>query len=161
MRVKKVCMIGDFGVGKTSLVARFVHQTFSADYLTTIGVKIDTRILDTPGGQTLKLVLWDIAGTNELSTIEQHYLQGAAGLIAVADGTRAATLATAAALLAQAQTLVGSRPAVLLVNKSDLSAQWELGDRREFSGHELRICSALTGEGVAAAFQRLAEQLLS
>ncbi len=59
---RKVCMLGDFGVGKTSLVARYVRNTFSEKYLTTVGVKVDSRVIALPGEIDLKLVIWDIAG---------------------------------------------------------------------------------------------------
>ena len=71
MLTRKICMIGDFAVGKTSLVSRYVRQTFSEAYQTTIGVKIDSKIIQLPSGDDLKLVLWDIAGSNALSTVEQ------------------------------------------------------------------------------------------
>ena len=59
---KKICMIGDFSVGKTSLVGRFVRQSFSEKYLTTVGVKIDTKLVKLTENQDVKLILWDIAG---------------------------------------------------------------------------------------------------
>ena len=159
MLVRKVCMVGDFGVGKTSLVARFVHQTFSAQYLTTVGVKIDTRTVPLAAGSELKLVIWDIAGTDAFNTVERNYLQGAAGLLLVADGTRASTLDTAVQLGSQGDLLLGDRPKVLLVNKADLAAQWELDPQDPGAGRPALVCSARTGDGVEAAFSQLAEQL--
>ena len=53
---RKVCLLGDFGVGKTSLVARYVRNTFSDKYLTTVGVKVDSRLVERPGG-AIKLVI--------------------------------------------------------------------------------------------------------
>ncbi len=58
-------MIGDFAVGKTSLVARFVSSTYSEKYITTVGVKIDTKNIALDSGQEMKLVLWDIAGDDD------------------------------------------------------------------------------------------------
>jgi small GTP-binding protein len=159
--VRKVCMVGDFGVGKTSLVARYVHQTFSEAYLTTVGVKIDTHQVRLASGTDLKLVIWDIAGTDALRTVEQNYLQGAAGLLLVADGTRAATLETALALEGQVDSVIGSRPRVLLVNKLDLAPQWELDPTDPVPGRPALACSARSGAGVEAAFVRLAEQLVA
>ncbi|MDH3434076.1 MAG: GTP-binding protein, partial [Gammaproteobacteria bacterium] len=60
----KVCIVGDFAVGKTSIAERFVNNHFSESYLTTIGVKIDTKLIEVPDlGVSHKLVIWDIAGS--------------------------------------------------------------------------------------------------
>lgn len=58
---KKICMLGGFSVGKTSLVRRYVHSVFSDAYLTTVGVKIDKKIVTLPD-RTVNLILWDLAG---------------------------------------------------------------------------------------------------
>ena len=79
-------MIGDFAVGKTSLVARFVHQGFGEQYLRTVGVKIDTRQITLPSGDDLKLVLWDIAGKSAFAPIDSSYLRDAAVYLLVAVG---------------------------------------------------------------------------
>lgn len=159
--VRKICMLGDFGVGKTSLVARYVNNVFSEKYITTIGVKIDTRLLPR-GDHTLKLVLWDIAGKNALDGVRLSYLQGAAGVVLVADGTREATLRSALYLLLQARGVVPDLAAVLMINKFDLLEQWEVSPaalaevRSELPVFE---SSARSGEGVVVAFDALAEQL--
>ena len=83
---KKICMIGSFGVGKTSLVARFVRSIFSEKYQTTVGVKIDKKVVEV-GGQQVTLVLWDIAGEDALTTVRVSQLRGASGYILVVDGS--------------------------------------------------------------------------
>jgi small GTP-binding protein len=159
--VRKICMLGDFGVGKTSLVARFVNNVFSDKYVTTIGVKIDTKHLSV-GDRQLKLVLWDIAGKNALDGVRLSYLQGAAGVILVADGTREATLRSALYLLMQARQELPDIKAVLLVNKLDLFEQWEVTPA---ALAEVRASlpvfesSARSGEGVEEAFLELAGAL--
>jgi len=85
---KKICMVGDFSVGKTSLTQKFVNNVFSEKYLTTIGVKIDTVEVN-----ETKLIVWDVAGRDSLSPINASYLVGAAGVVLVADGTRPSTVA--------------------------------------------------------------------
>ena len=60
MLQKKICLLGAFGVGKTSLTRRFVSSIFSDAYLTTVGVKIDKKTLDV-GTTPVSLVIWDIA----------------------------------------------------------------------------------------------------
>lgn len=159
--VRKICMLGDFGVGKTSLVARFINNVFSERYVTTIGVKIDTKQVELAGRQ-LKLVLWDIAGRNALDGVRLSYLQGAAGVILVADGTREATLRSALNLLTQARHELPALPAVLLVNKFDLFEQWEVSPTALAQAREhLAVfeSSARSGEGVEAAFLQLAGAL--
>ena len=157
----KVCTVGDFAVGKTSTVARFVNNEFSDKYLTTVGVKIDTRAVQIgePGGQ-LKLVIWDIAGTDSFSTLDQAYLRGAAGYLLVADGTRRDTLATALRLDEEARLALGDVPRVLLVNKSDLTDAWEVREgeaqRLHDEGLQCYVTSAKTGANVEEAMQWLA-----
>jgi hypothetical protein len=159
---RKVCMLGDFGVGKTSLVARFVHRTFSEKYLTTIGVKVDSKEIALPGRPACKLVLWDIAGRSHLDALNMTYLRGASALLLVADGTRERSLHTALNLLMQSRSLLPDAAVVLAVNKLDLIEQWEIAPsslaelRRTLPVHET---SARSGEGVEAAFIEIASRL--
>ena len=94
---KKICMLGATGVGKTSLVSRFVSSIFSDKYLTTVGVKIDKKTV-TVEARTVTLVLWDIYGEDAFQSVRASYLRGAAGYLLVADGTRQLTLDTARSL---------------------------------------------------------------
>lgn len=158
----KVCMLGDFGVGKTSLVARFVRSTFSAKYLTTVGVKVDSKLIERPRCDPLKLVLWDIAGRAALDELGSSYLRGASALLLVADGTREASLRSALNLLMQSRSLLPDAEVVLVVNKLDLVERWEVAPetlaelRRNLPVFET---SALSGAGVEAAFTELAQRL--
>jgi small GTP-binding protein len=160
-KTRKICMLGDFGVGKTSLVARFVSQQFSDKYLTTVGVKIDTKVLQL-AGDSIKLVLWDIAGKNALDGVKLTYLKGAHGLMLVADGTREATLKSALFLLNQARSEIGDVPAVLMANKFDRIDDWEITPaaltevRRSLPVFE---SSASTGEGVEDGFLALSRSV--
>ena len=159
----KVCILGDFAVGKTSTVERFVNNQFSDKYLTTIGVKVDTQDVALTDGTTLKLVLWDVAGTDRFGAVEFAYLRGASGYIFVADGTRAETVATARDLRSQSDQRFGALPCVFLLNKSDLETEWEVSDeqqrqlRDEFP--EFFVTSAKTGNNVAAAIERLGQMV--
>jgi small GTP-binding protein len=158
----KVCMLGDFGVGKTSLVSRFVRNTFSDRYLTTVGVKVDSKEVDLGARGTVRLVVWDIAGKSALDTLNMSYLRGAGGLLLVADGTRETTLRTAIDLLLQSRSLLPDAHAVLLVNKLDLIERWEVAP---LTLAELRKTltvvetSALSGDGVEQGFIELATGL--
>jgi hypothetical protein len=164
MQVKKICMIGDFGVGKTSLVKQFVHSEFSDKYLTTVGVKIDTKLLTLSSGDQLKLILWDIEGTNKLSTIDTNYLRGASGYFIVVDGTRKSTVETAISLNTQAEQIIGSLPFVLLLNKVDMKEKWQIDKETILNLKErnfiMRQTSAKNGTGIEAAFQTLGERLI-
>ena len=91
---KKICMVGAFGVGKTSLVSRFVHSIFSEKYQTTVGVKIDRKIVPHSAGD-INLILWDLAGEDALTTVRPAHLKGASGYILVIDGLRRTTLEVA------------------------------------------------------------------
>ncbi|HHI76906.1 MAG TPA: GTP-binding protein [Gammaproteobacteria bacterium] len=165
MLTRKICMIGDFAVGKTSLVRRYVHSTFSEGYHTTVGVKVDSKLLDLPSGDRLKLVLWDIAGNDRLGSLDRSYLQGASGYLLVADSTRRETLESAIALQGDVEVLLGPRPFVLIANKIDLEAQYQL-DRELLGqlasrGWDTLAGSALSGEGVETAFRLLGQRLLA
>jgi small GTP-binding protein len=92
---KKICLVGDFGVGKTSLIRRFVESQFSDRYLSTVGVKISRKRIETEQlGQPLSLqvLIWDIEGSTKYKAIAPSYLQGASGAVMVADLTRQETL---------------------------------------------------------------------
>jgi small GTP-binding protein len=153
---KKICVLGGFGVGKTSLVKRYVESIFSESYLTTVGVKIDKRTVDL-SDLIVNLILWDVAGEDDISTLRMSYLRGSAGYVLVADGTRPSTLEVALSLRRRVEADCGPLPFVLLVNKNDLQEQWairdaELDDLRQ-KGWWARSSSARTGEGVEDAFK--------
>ena len=97
---KKICMVGTFAVGKTSLVRQFVESVYSEKYHTTVGVKVDKKIM-TVGENEVTLVLWDIEGATGSLELRQSYLRGAAGYLLVADGTRPDTITAAVQLQAE------------------------------------------------------------
>ena len=156
---KKICMLGAFSVGKTSLVRRYVSSVFSDTYLTTVGVKIDKRVIDLDGRE-VALILWDIAGEDDVSTVRLSYLRGSAGFVLVADGTRARTLDVAKSLQSRVQAELGEVPFTMLVNKSDLADQWTIADAEldalRAAGWSVRRTSAKSGDGVEEAFRELA-----
>jgi small GTP-binding protein len=165
MLQKKICMLGSFSVGKTSLVKRFVESIFSERYLTTVGVKIDKKVV-TAGGGELMLMLWDLYGEDEYQKIRMSYLRGASGYLLVADGTRPATLDKALAIQEEAEKNFGPTPYVVALNKFDLTAEWEIPTEREAEvggrarGAVVRT-SAKTGEGVELAFDLLAKTMIA
>lgn len=159
---KKVCMLGAFAVGKTSLVARFVKGKYDDSYLTTVGVKIDRKDVAIDD-DTVRMVLWDIQGEDELQPINPNYMKGASGCLLVVDGTRPETLDVARRLKIWGQANAGDIPFVMLLNKADLMDEWALhdGDLRGDNRPGCRVLntSAKTGEGVDEAFRILAEKM--
>jgi small GTP-binding protein len=161
--LKKVCMIGSFAVGKTSLVRRFVEGYFSDMYQTNIGVKLSNKQVSV-GGNEIKMTLWDIYGEDDFQKMRWSYVQGSSGYLLVADGTRAATLHKAKELEAKLRQEVGVIPFVFLINKSDRKEEWELEAEFEEGlvarGWDLLHTSAKSGEGVEEAFAKLTEKML-
>jgi hypothetical protein len=159
---KKICMLGGFSVGKTSLVKRYVSSIFSEAYLTTVGVKIDKKNVEL-SDRVVSLILWDLAGEDDIASLRMSYLRGSAGYVLVADGTRPATLDVALTLRERVETDCGPLPFALLLNKSDLPEQWALraGDLEELrqKGWWVRSTSARTGDGVEDAFKDLAARV--
>lgn len=161
---RKVCIIGDFAVGKTSTVARFVNNVFSEKYLTTVGVKIDTKDMTLEDGRQLRMVIWDIAGSERFSAAELSYLRGAQAYLLVADGTRRETLDNALALRDAVEARFGRLPFVFLINKNDLQEAWEVTDAQlealRDAGMLVACTSAKTGQCVERAFLALANALV-
>ena len=160
---KKIALLGASGVGKTSLVRRFVSSLFDDKYLTTIGVKVDKKTIRV-GGEDAVLMIWDIAGAEEHFSVPTSYVRGAAGFVVVADGTRADTFDAAAGLVEQMDRDLGPLPFVFVVNKKDLVEAWQ-GDAARLDAMRPRslavvTTSAKTGEGVEDAFHRLAEAVI-
>ena len=158
---KKICMLGGFGVGKTSLVSRFVHSIFSDKYLTTVGVKIDKKTVDLQSGR-VEMIVWDIHGEDEFQKVRMSYLRGASGYLLVVDGTRPASLDVAVALHEAAQQTLGPVPVIVAVNKADLVDAWDIDPDalRKLNLPVVRT-SAKTGAEVDATFASLARAMLA
>ncbi len=156
-QVRKICLLGDFCVGKTSTVRRFVESQYDDKYLTTVGVKIDTKLVSLDESRSLRFIIWDIAGTDTATPAFKSYLKGAAGYLLVVDGTRPETLDSALALQQQLGGLVQNLPWIGLLNKADLDEEWALSPQQEVElAPAWRRSSAKTGENVEQAFRDLA-----
>ena len=153
----KICMIGDFSVGKTSVTQKFVNNVFSEKYLTTIGVKIDTAEV---AGK--KLIIWDIAGRDSLSPVNVSYLVGASAVVLVADGTRPETIANLRKIWSTVVDRIGQVPVVVALNKFDLS-DWQVAQSHlsliQDSGWSYFETSAKTGQNVAELFECLVGEI--
>lgn len=160
---KKICMLGAFATGKTSLVARFVKSIFSEKYHTTVGVKIDKKVLKV-GSEDVMLMLWDLAGEDEFNKVQMSYLRGSAGYILVVDGTRRSTLDKAFSLQKNVEEAIGKVPFIVVLNKADLVEDWEIDQTTitELTDQGLVVIkgSAKTGEGVEQLFLSLAEKMV-
>ena len=160
---KKICMLGAYSAGKTSLVRQFVESEFSEKYLTTVGVKVDKKQVQVDGRQ-VDLLIWDIHGEDVTQDVSPHYLRGSAGYLLVVDGTRQETLTVAKDLARRATTAHGKVPMVLLLNKADLTEKWEIDDEEiealRTANWPVVETSAKTGQGVEEAFDMLARDVV-
>lgn len=159
---KKICLLGAFAVGKTSLVRRRVHGHFSDNYYTTIGVRID-KLSITLDRTEVHLVLWDLHGEDRFQSVQTSYLRGASGIMVVADLTRPATIDVGISLERRARTVTEGVPTVWAWNKMDLATEVEerlwASKTRELNCVGVRT-SARTGEGVMEAFELLAAAVI-
>lgn len=154
---KKVILAGNFGVGKTSLFNRFVHNKFDERYHTTIGVKVDSKVVETEKG-ALKLMIWDIAGEVVQNKVPRTYWLGTNGVIYVMDLTRPTTFDSIEHDLEFIRDTVPDVTICLVANKKDLVT----AERVEEVTTRFKVdavTSAKTGEGVEEVFMRLATTL--
>lgn len=163
MLQKKICMVGAFATGKTSLVSRFVNSIFSDKYQTTVGVKIDKKTVNL-GDKELNLILWDLYGEDEFQKVRMSYLRGSSGYLLVVDATRHNTLEKALNLQKRVEETIGQVPFILVINKSDLADEWEISnseidDLRQKRWTVIKT-SAKSGLGVEKTFQTLASRIL-
>ncbi|HEX9339735.1 MAG TPA: Rab family GTPase [Thermoplasmata archaeon] len=162
----KVCLVGDLAVGKTSLIRRYVLDAFEDRYQTTLGAKVTKKVLQIPMPEQdvdahMDLTIWDIMGQPGFQELlREAYFYGARGVLAVADLTRRSTLIDLAGWIDGVEKVVGKVPVLIAVNKADLSADADFGEREirnvsEAYDADFIRTSAKTGAGVEAAFARL------
>lgn len=147
-------MLGAPGVGKTSLVQRYVHSVFSETHLSTLGVKVDRRTVEVDGVD-VAMLLWDMHGETEGLDVPRNYLTGACAGLLVFDQTRPDTFDTAHSLGARLLEASPDAKVYIVANKSDLAA-----DQAALSGalgeKPLVHTSAKTGDGVEDLFLKVA-----
>ncbi len=157
---KKICMLGATGVGKTSLVRQFVQSVFSDKYHSTIGVKVDKKVVRLDERE-VTMMLWDLQGEDDEFKIKPSFLRGASGYILVVDLTRAASLDAAKRIQFMIEEEVGPVPFMVLFNKNDLTDDIKIDHEWmvEFAGEKVIRTSAKTGENVEEAFLSLARKM--
>ena len=156
MLSRKVILIGKFGVGKTSLVRQFVYNKFSEEYMTTIGVKIDKKIVKI-NSMEMSLLIWDIAGESSQDKVPASYKLGAHGVLYVFDLTRPTSYERLSEEIRQLQLTLPNVPIRVLANKSDLLDPIDY--KKIISGLKVENVihtSASTGENVNKTFNDLA-----
>ena len=160
---KKVCLLGDFAVGKTSLVRRFVEGRFDDRYLSTIGVKISRKPMEM-AEYTLNLLIWDLAGGDDFSKSGASYLRGAVAALIVCDLTRPDTLAAYEFYSNQLRQINPEAALVFAANKADLIEERAISEEEILAltnslGGSFLETSAKTGYQVEAAFQLMAQKI--
>jgi small GTP-binding protein len=154
---KKVILIGNFGVGKTSLTRQFVYQKFSEEYLTTLGVKIDKKVMER-GDDLINLMIWDIAGEVTQTRVNTSYYLGSNGVMYVFDVTRPSTYEQMEADIEYVQKLLPNIPILRIANKADLLSPEQIAQipvKYDF------LCSAKNNQNVEQAFEKLTELMLN
>ena len=170
---KKVCLLGDAAVGKTSLIRRYVHNQFDEKYITTIGTNVskkDMRIVlkqpdNTIQNYDLTVAIWDIIGQKELQSFNLNYFRNANGGLVICDITRRDTLESLIMWTSSLFNTIGKVPLVFLANKYDLrgKAEFDINDlaktASQFNAPNF-LTSARTGENVEQAFYMLGEAMV-
>ena len=162
MYTKKIVLLGQFGVGKTSLVRRFMTNEFLKDYKTTLGVQIKKKELQLPSGEIISLIIWDLEGFSSVSKTRPSYLLGSNGFIYVFDLTRPATYYN---LEEDIKFIKGEYPNVVLKiigNKSDEKDPKNVQEYLKKNNIEIHgFTSAKTGDGVNELFAELAQNIVT
>ncbi len=161
---RKICLVGSFAVGKTSLVRRCVEGRFDDKYLSTIGVKISRTVVSLDE-TTVKLILWDLAGGDDVLRNNDNYLRGLSGAVIVCDLTRRETLAVAVTYAEKVRQVNAEAALILVGNKADLVKARQIdgatleGAAQQMGANGVFVASAKTGDAVMDAFEMLAREV--
>lgn len=167
---RKICLLGDAAVGKTSLIRRYVEDKFDDKYVVTLGTKVTMRELVVQSSEKtpsvkVTLMIWDILGQREYKRLQTSFYKGANGAMVVADSTRRETLESITGWILSLFNSVGKVPVLILLNKSDLTDQSaitpnDVEDIAQKYESSFLTTSAKTGENVDLAFQKISEILI-
>ena len=157
---KKIVILGHFGVGKTSLIRRFVEDSFSDKYKVTIGVHITKKVVELSADETISLIIWDLEGTDEVQMIRDAYLLGTHGVVFVFDVSRPSTFQNINEDLKIVAEKTPNTTLIVVGNKIDLVINNELqGLLIENNIEANYLTSAKTGDSVNEMFTHLASLL--
>ena len=167
---KKICLLGDFAVGKTSLLRRFVYNRFDDKYISTIGVKVSRKTVAVPRERDdeiveLTMMLWDLAGSEEFSRVRASYLRGLSGAILVCDLTRSKTLENLVTYVRDLRDIDPTAKIIIAANKGDLLKRHQVTRAQvEEVANKLDsvfyVTSAKTGSEVEKLFRHLGRLLV-
>ncbi|SDR82403.1 small GTP-binding protein domain-containing protein [Polaribacter sp. KT25b] len=161
MIAKKVLLVGNFGVGKTSLIRRFVLNEFSEEYISTIGVRVSSKIIQIDK-EEIKLLIWDVAGTSDDEKVPKAYFLGASAAMFVFDLSREETYKSIKNQVEVVKQLSGLKNITVVGNKKDLVSVDEIEQlKKSISISVDLITSAKDNENVEDAFKELAKQTLN
>ncbi|WP_124978751.1 Rab family GTPase [Nonlabens xiamenensis] len=159
MVAKKIVIVGSFGVGKTSLIRRFVEEEFSEEYKVTIGVHILKKTVELKD-ETVNLIIWDTEGTDEVENIRKAYLLGTHGFVYVCDLTRPKTYEHIEEHKIYLRKNFGNIPIICVGNKSDLLPKGSIAEKKEELFFLDILVSAKEGNNVARLFEKMAKILI-
>ena len=157
---KKIVVLGHFGVGKTSLIRRFVEDSFSDSYKVTIGVHITKKVVELSADETISLIIWDLEGSDDVRMIRDSYLLGTHGVVFVFDVGRPSTFQNINEDLKIVAKKAPNAPLLVVGNKMDLVMGNELHDLLDRNNIKANyLTSAKTGDSVNEMFTHLASLL--
>ena len=158
---KKIVLLGHFGVGKSSLIRRFVENTFSDFYKVTIGVHIFKKDIELSNDDSVSLIIWDLEGNDDINNTRPSYLLGTNGFIYVFDLTRPATYEMLKNDLDYLKKNYPNTPLKVVGNKMDLVTKDFIKQNNDvFKPFVDYYTSAKTGDKVEYLFSTLAKDLI-
>lgn len=157
---KKIVILGHFGVGKTSLIRRFVKDSFSDNYKVTIGVHITKKVVEITADETISLIIWDLEGTDDIQMLRDSYLLGTHGVVFVFDVSRPSTFQNINEDLKIVKDKTPKIPIMVVGNKVDLVILNDLQSLLKDNNITANfLTSAKTGNSVNEMFIQLASLL--
>ncbi|OWY22902.1 GTP-binding protein [Sphingobacteriales bacterium UPWRP_1] len=158
---KKIILTGSFSVGKTSLISRFVYQSFSAEYKTTLGVKIDRKTVELDNC-IVNMMIWDIGGEQKQARVPETYFLGSGGVIYVFDISRPSGFSQITEDIAYLTAKLKDVPVVVVGNKIDLLDVVTLEEVKQIIPVSVDFyTSAKEGTNVENVFTHLAQKMVN
>ncbi|MCX6650366.1 MAG: GTP-binding protein [Methanomassiliicoccales archaeon] len=160
--MKKICLLGDGEVGKTSLIRRYVLDLFDDQYIQTFGAKVSKKVLELED-VNLTLMIWDVLGQKTQKALHSTYYSGANGALVVCDMTRPETMANLEHWVADLREVAGDIPIIIIGNKCDLEMKIDKAEMQRFAaetGAPTMLTSARTGENVQEVFELLGGRVM-